>query len=251
MKFRLKAFGLHLLSSATVLTLILGSLYLGWYRWPGWFLADVRHVVVVMIGVDVVLGPLLTLVVANARKPRRELVRDIGIIVAVQLAALIYGTSALWGGRPLYYAFSVDCLSLVQAFDIDRASLEAAQREKSALLPHWYSLPRWIFAPFPEDKAKAESLLANILRGAPDVVAMPQLYKPWESGLRELRTQLQPVDKIRYFGPQEKKNLEARMRAAGLPTDQLNAIALMGRGRPVLVVMDPASLKVAAILDPR
>src|SRR5580692_3227841 len=55
MKFRLKALGLHLSASACTLSLILGALYLGWYSWPGWALTDVTHVVVVMVGVDVVL----------------------------------------------------------------------------------------------------------------------------------------------------------------------------------------------------
>ena len=60
MKFRFKAFGLHLLASSVALSTILGSLYLGWYRWPGWILTDVTRVVMVMVGVDVVLGPSLT-----------------------------------------------------------------------------------------------------------------------------------------------------------------------------------------------
>src|SRR5258708_5635933 len=101
MHFRLKAFSLHLVSSAAVLTLILGSLYFGWYRWPGWYLTDVSQVVLVMVGVDVVLGPTLTFIVANRKKSRRELARDIGIIVAVQLCALTYGSASLWSGRPL------------------------------------------------------------------------------------------------------------------------------------------------------
>src|SRR6266853_1342767 len=92
MHFRLKAFSLHLLASTTVLTLILGSLYFGWYRWPGWYLTDVTTVVLVMVCVDVVLGPTLTFIIANKNKPRRELVRDIGIIVALQLCALTYGS---------------------------------------------------------------------------------------------------------------------------------------------------------------
>ena len=91
MRFRLKLFSLHLLSSATVLTLVLGSLYLGWYRWPGWYLTDVTRVIVVMVCVDVVLGPTLTFIIANQKKLRRELTRDIGIIVALQLCALTYG----------------------------------------------------------------------------------------------------------------------------------------------------------------
>ena len=39
MRFRLRFFGLHLVASVVVLTLVLGSFYLGWYRWPGWYLA--------------------------------------------------------------------------------------------------------------------------------------------------------------------------------------------------------------------
>src|SRR6202034_4405444 len=119
MRFRLKLFSLHLLSRAPVLTLVLGSLYLGWYRWPGWYLTDVTRVIVVMVCVDVVLGPTLTFIIANQKKARRELSRDIGIIVAIQLCALTYGSVQLWNGRPLYYAFSVNILQLVQAYDID------------------------------------------------------------------------------------------------------------------------------------
>ncbi len=149
MKFRLKAFGLHLLASAAVLTLIIGSLYLGWYRWPGWFLADVSVVVLVMAGVDLVIGPSLTFVIANDRKPRRELARDIAIIAALQLAALAYGTESIWSGRPLYYAYSETVLQMVQAYDLNTEDSALARQQNAALAPHWYSLPRWIWAPLP------------------------------------------------------------------------------------------------------
>ena len=66
MKFRLRAFGLHVLASASVLTLVLGSLYLGWYRWPGWYSADARSIALMLIGIDLTLGPLLTLIVARS-----------------------------------------------------------------------------------------------------------------------------------------------------------------------------------------
>jgi hypothetical protein len=94
-EFRLRALGLHLLASAAVLTLTLGTLYFGWYRWPGWFLADAAQVVVVMVGVDLV-GPILTFVIANPDKPRRVLKRDIATIAAAQLLALTYATTLLW-----------------------------------------------------------------------------------------------------------------------------------------------------------
>ncbi len=117
MRFRFKAFGLHLLASACALTVILGALYLGWYRWPGWYLTSVGKLLLIVCSVDLVLGPTLTLIIANPKKPRRTLARDITMIVVVQLVALAYGALTLWHGRPLYYTFSANRLETVQASD--------------------------------------------------------------------------------------------------------------------------------------
>ena len=249
MKFRLKAFGTHLLCSAVALTLVLGALYLGWYHWPGWHLTEAVHVVVVMVGVDVVVGPLITLIIANARKPRRELARDIAIIVAVQLVALGYGATTLWNGRPLYYAFSVNCLQVVQAADIDPEAARAAREKKLPLAPHWYSLPRWIWAPFPKDSAEAERIFQNLMKGGYDIIGYPQYYKTWQEGTTELRTQLLKVSDNKFFSAKNRPLLEKRMQAAGLPIDQANSIALTGRGSSLLAVMDPQSLKLLAIIE--
>src|ERR1700689_3940051 len=141
MGFRFKAFAWHLVGSASALALAHGLLYLGWYHWPGWYLADMPTVLAIMVGVDVVLGPLLTLIVADPAKTRHVLARDVGVILLAQLVAFGYGVTTLWHGRPLYYAFSVNCLSVVQAQDIEQDSA-AASAPDATLAPHWYSLPR-------------------------------------------------------------------------------------------------------------
>jgi hypothetical protein len=248
MKFRLKAFGLHLGASACALSLILGTLYLGWYYWPGWTLTEVTHVVVVMVGVDVVVGPLLTFVIARASKPRRELLRDISVIVVVQLCALIYGTVSLWHGRPLYYAYSETVLQLVQAYDIDAEESAAGRRLNPDFAPHWYSLPRWIWAPLPQDSSARQKIVASAISGGDDVISMPKYFKSWEQGLPVLRTKLKKVDDVAYFFGPDKKKLKERMRAAGMPTDQANSMPLTGRGHPLLAVFDPASVKIKAII---
>jgi hypothetical protein len=248
MGFRLKAFGVHLLASVGALSLLLGALYLGWYRWPGWYLADASQVVLVMAGVDLIVGPLLTFVVAADSKPRRTLARDVAVIAVVQLSALVYGTLSLWNGRPLYYAFSENVLQLVQAYDIDARETELARRLNVPLIPHWYSLPRWIWAPLPEDPAEHAKIIAAAISSGDDVIAMPRYYKPWEAGLPQLRTQLKKVDDVGYFMPKDKQILKEKMRAAGYSPDRANAIPLTGRGRPLLAIVDPASTRVVAII---
>jgi len=247
LRFRLKAFGLHLLASACVLTLVLGSLYLGWYRWPGWYLADAATVAMVLAGVDVALGTAMTLVIASPVKPRPELRRDIGIIVALQLAALVYGSASLWNGRPMYYAFSENLLQLVQAYDIEPAERSLARAQNPQLAPHWYNLPRWIWAPLPEDAQERERIMASAVTGGSDVIGMPRYFKPWEQGLAALRAQLKPVDTLRFFSSAEQKRLAQRMRSAGLDPAQSNAIPFTGRGPRLLAVFDPGSVKLLAI----
>ena len=247
MHFRLKAFSLHLLSSAMVLTLILGCLYFGWYRWPGWYLTDVTRVVLVMVCVDVVLGPTLTLIIANQKKSRRELARDIGIIVAVQLCALGYGSVSLWSGRPLYYAFSESVLQMVQAYDIDAKEAQLGREQNPTLAPHWYSLPRWVWAPLPQDPDERGKIVSAAVSGGDDVISMPRYFKPWEAGVASLRSQLKKVDDVAYFAKSEKKRLKDKMKAAGMADDQLNTMPLTGRGHPLLAVFDPANLKITAV----
>jgi hypothetical protein len=203
-----------------------------------------------MAGVDVVVGPLLTFVIARSSKPRRELVRDISMIVVVQLLALIYGTVSLWNGRPLYYAYSETVLQLVQAYDIDSEEWVRAGTQNPDFAPHWYSLPRWIWAPLPEDAEARGKIIGSAITGGDDVISMPRYFKHWEQGLPALRTQLNKVDDVGYFQAADKKKLKERMRAAGLATDQMNSMPLTGRGRPLLAVFEPASAKIIAIFKP-
>jgi hypothetical protein len=254
MNFRLRAFALHLAGSACALTLVLGTFYLCWYRWPAWYLSGVSTVVLVMCVVDVALGPSLTLIIANPKKPRRELGRDVAIIVAVQIAALVYGASALWQGRPLYYTYSNGSLDLVQASDIEPAESARARRENPAFAPSWNSRVRWVWAPLPADPAVAEKMIIDSsagVRGA-DVVDMPRFFRPWHEGLADLRSHLRAVGEIKSFSDSQKSALTTRIARLGIATTQANSMVMWGlQGtRPMLVVFDPDSLEIRVILKP-
>jgi len=249
MRFRAKAFGLHLLGSASALTLVLGSLYLGWYRWPGWYLSSVLHVVGIVVLVDLVLGPLLTLTVSNPRKPRPILARDIAVIVTVQLAALVYGAVTLWSGRPLYYTFSVDRLEFVQASDMDKEEIDRAQRQNPSMAPHWYSRPRWVWAPLPDNPDEAMRIVKDASFGSgKDVIEMPRYFRPWEAGLPKLRDQLTRLDDMKYFSAAEKQRLRARLKQQGLTADERDALVMWGGSRRVLAIFDTSTLHVRALL---
>jgi hypothetical protein len=250
MRFRLKACGLHLSGSAGVLALVLGGLYAGWYRFPGLYLTAAFHIVLLVVAVDLALGPILTAIVAHPDKARRVLARDIAVIVTVQLAALVYGAFTLWYARPLYYAFSADRLELVRASDLRPDPRAHAAAEAAALAPHWYSLPRWIWAPLPSNPEEAMSIVHSAMLGGPDVVQMPGYFRPWELGLPELRRRLRAVDEWPYLSRAEQVGLGRRMSALGVPAGERNTLILWGGSRRVLVVFDPATLRIRLMLRP-
>jgi hypothetical protein len=249
MRFRFRAFAWHVLASSGVLTLVLGGLYLGWYRWPGWYLCGVKNVVPILVGVDVALGPFITLLIANPRKPRRELARDIAVIATVQLAALIYGSLTLWNGRPLYYAFSEDRLQLVQAYDLDAHEIALARQSVPNLAPYWYSRPRWVWAPLPENREERERIVSAAISGGNDVIQMPRYFKPWVQGLPALRQQLLTLEgqhDIRFF--KRKAQLRARMLKLGFSPDLPLTLIMTGRGPALMAVFDPADFRLKALV---
>ncbi len=252
MRFRLTAFGLHLLGSACVLTLVLGGLYLGWYHWPGWYLTAVTRILIIVGLVDLGLGPTLTLIIANSKKPRRVLARDIAMIATVQLAALIYGATTLWHGRPLYYTFSANRLETVQASDLASEEVALARKDNPSFAPHWYSLPRWVWAPLPEDPDKAAAIVNSASFGSgKDVIDMPRYFKPWSAGLPALRKQLKTLGEIKYFSKQEQATLRARMVRLGLSPEQPNALVMWGgTARRLVAVFDPNALTIRALIVP-
>ncbi|HUL17971.1 MAG TPA: hypothetical protein VLV29_01790 [Steroidobacteraceae bacterium] len=252
MRFRLKAFGLHLLASACALSLILGGLYLGWYRWPGWYLTAVARILLIVCSVDLALGPTLTLIIANPKKPRRILARDIAMIAAVQLVALGYGTVTLWLGRPLYYTFSANRLETVQASDLEPPQIALASKENPAFAPHWYSLPRWVWAPLPDDPDKAMAIVNGATLGeGQDIIDMPRYFKPWDAGLPALRDRLSSLSEIKYFSKPEQKALRERMQRLSLDPTERNALVMWGgTSRRLLAVFEVKSLKIRALIKP-
>jgi hypothetical protein len=136
----------------------------------------------------------------------------------------------------------------VQAYDINDHEISLARQQNASLVPHWYSLPRWIWAPLPKDSEESEKIELAATLGGDDVTAMPRYYKPWEEGLPELRANLKKVDDLKYFTPPEKEELKAQMQAAGFAADQANTLAFSGRAaRPLLAVFDPTSLKIQTL----
>lgn len=239
--FRFKVSGLHLFASVSTLTLIIGALYLGWYAWPGWYLLGADNIVGILVLVDVGLGPLATLVVSSPVKPRKELRRDIAMIVLIQVVALGYGVGTLWTGRPLYYAFSLDRIEIVPAAAFDEQALEKARQLNAAIMPSWSSLPQWVWAPLPDDPEERESLIAKAVWGGPDVVSMPKYFRPFMDAVAAMREWYLPPSALLGSHGLSKADYQALIAKLGRSESELGVLPVQGRTRDGAWIFDRAS----------
>ncbi len=122
-RFAAKHLGVSALIALGCAALVFGV----WYPYPYSELASGRQLFVLLVTVDVIVGPLLSLVVYNPSKPRRELWRDLGIVFTLQFAALGYGLHSVAQARPVWLAFEGDRFRVVAMPDIDAADLANAK----------------------------------------------------------------------------------------------------------------------------
>lgn len=125
-KFAVRLACRHLFASAAVALLAALLVFLLWYPAPTARMLNVGHLYMVLLVVDVICGPLLTLVLASPTKPRSELLQDLGIVGMIQLAALGYGLYALESARPIAFVFEEDRLVLVAKNELYTASCPEA-----------------------------------------------------------------------------------------------------------------------------
>lgn len=241
MSFRLKTFSLHLLASIPLLALSFGALYFGWYAWPGWYLTGAATVVGLIVLVDLVLGPLITLLIASPSKPRAELRRDISIIVLVQVIALSYGMMTLWQGRPLYYALTMDRIELITAADLDRESLEQAVQKGAKIIPTWTSRPEWIWVPLPNDPKLSEEIILSAINTGKDIISMPEHFKPWAAGADAFRRMLHPLPTLKAPRGLDEAAYKEILERLGQPESDLGWLMLQGPRRNGSMIFDRMS----------
>lgn len=124
--FALGVFVIHFAVSCTI-TLIIGWIVFNiWIPPPFHRLVKASHLLIILLAVDLVCGPLLTAILANPAKSKKELKMDFAMIIAIQLAALTYGIHAIANARPIALVFEVDRFSLVTASQINREDLSLA-----------------------------------------------------------------------------------------------------------------------------
>ena len=89
MSKRLKFFLSHLSLSILIALIVMGLVFFVWYPTPLAKAVGVTHIFLMILAIDVIVGPLLGLLVYKESK--KSLKFDLTVIIFIQISALLYG----------------------------------------------------------------------------------------------------------------------------------------------------------------
>lgn len=238
MPARFKAFSVHLLMSLLVALAALLWVFNIWYPAPLHQAVAVTHIFLLLIAVDMILGPILTLIVYKSGK--KTLVFDLTVIAALQLSALVYGLWTVAEGRPAWLVFNVDRFDVVQVVDIDQRHLDLAVPEYRT--PSWFG-PRWVGADRSASAEQNSSILFESIFGGPDIAQRPFLYRPLRDFAEEMQSRAQPLGRLVNF------NEAAAVAATLAEWPQASGwLPLMARAQPMVVLLGEHNTEILGII---
>lgn len=237
MPARFKAFAIHLLLSVLVALASLFWVFTTWYPAPLHQALAVTHIYLLLIFVDMALGPLLTLVVYKHGKP--TLFFDLAVIAALQLSALAYGLWTVAEGRPAWLVFNVDRFDVVQVVDIDTRHIEQAMPEYQT--PSLFG-PGWVGAVHAHGEHRNDILIEAAF-GGPDIAQRPFLYRPLAEFVENIQSRAQSLKRLADYNDVETvtATLARWPQASGW-------LPLMARAQPMVVLLEEDNTKVLGIV---
>jgi hypothetical protein len=215
---RLRPALIHLAASAALAALVAAVVFDLWF--PGAYrqFSGGTELFMLVVGVDLALGPLITLVIFDRRKPLAELRRDVAIVIVLQLAALGYGLHMVSISRPVVLALEEDRFRVVAVSGVYVKELPAARPEFRG--PSLTG-PRLVRSVTPTDPNKKFESISLGLSGY-DIGARPSLWQPWDGEARaEALAHAQPLTTLARRYPDRHSELDAAVAAAGLPASAL------------------------------
>lgn len=235
---RFSAAAIHLALCSVVGAMLLALFWFVWYPAPLFKAIGGDEIFLVLLGIDVVLGPLLTLIIFKAGK--KSLKFDLAVIAAMQVAALTYGVSTLLVGRPVFVAALGARFDVIQASQVEEADIAASGKR----LP-WFG-PEWVGFKEATDAKERERILFGALAGA-DYGQLPQHHAPIASMQPQILKNAKPVAALRSKNPTRDAEITLWLRNHGQTDDSVVFQGLKARAEDMAVVVDAKTAKVIGI----
>lgn len=239
-RFRVLASGLHFLLSTVIAVVAALLVFILWYPYPYREISGGSELFLLMVCVDVLLGPLITLAVFNRNKSRRELTGDLLIVGLIQAIALVYGLWTVAVARPVHMVFEIDRFRVVHAVDVDEALLPQAPKSIQTLPVTGPTL--LALRPFKDDNERMEATLAA-LQGV-SLASRPDLWRPYDEATVDVLKEAKPATRLLSRFAARVAEIELVLAKVGRKPENTVYLPLVGRKSFWTVFLDPVTAQV-------
>ena len=230
---RYKASAIHFAISALIATLVFAAMSTFWY--PGVFFdaAGGKDLFLLIAGVDVTLGPLITLIVFVPGK--RGLRFDLTFIAVTQICALAYGVWVVFESRPAYFVFVKDRFELVRANQIPDENLAKPAARPYAALP--FTGPVLVGARMPTNPDEAIRIALSGAAGV-DLQMFPEYYVPYDSVRAEVGQKALPLARLRKLNAGAVDDIDQMLARSGRREEEVGYLPFRAGKKDLTVLVD-------------
>lgn len=234
MSIRIKAGVTHLALSTGVAAFVALLVFKFWYPGEYRFLSGGQELFGLVVVIDVVIGPLLTLAAFNPTKGIWQLRFDLAVIGFLQCAALAYGLHAVYVARPVVTVFEVDRFRVLTTGQIDQQDLKNAPAEFSEL-----SLvgPRILGTRKPRAGVESNQALWKAVGGV-DIAQRPSFWQSYLISRPEALARSRPVDLLLMKYPPRAGEIKMLIRESGVSEAAARFLPVVARGNWI-AILDP------------
>lgn len=189
---------MHAFFSLCLALLVVFLIYFVWYPTPLDKATGVTEIFLILLAIDVIIGPILTFVVY--RKGKRTLKFDLLVIVLLQLSALLYGLYTVYQGKPAWLVFNADRADVVRINEIDtRKKDQTPQEYKTPSLFY----PQWVAAKQPDNIDERNAITFEAVFSGVDIAQRPELYSPITESKLEINSKALNLNQLSKYNDRD------------------------------------------------
>ena len=194
MSKRLKFFLSHLTISFLIALFVVGLVFFIWYPSSLATAVGVTKIFLMMLTIDVIIGPILGLLVYKEGK--KSLKFDLTVIILLQLSALFYGIYSIEQGRPAWIVFNVDRFELIRKNEIVDQNVNRAQPQFQQ--PSWFK-PQFVATEFAKNiEQRNDDMFAEVLGGI-SIAQRPERYVDFIQAKQQIQQRAQKLDLLQQY----------------------------------------------------
>ncbi|MCW8901058.1 MAG: hypothetical protein OQK75_07565 [Gammaproteobacteria bacterium] len=237
---RFKAFSIHFAISFVIFLILLYFILVQWYPQPLFSTDGGWRVIRIIVGVDLIIGPFLTLIVFKSGKPGLKF--DLAMIALVQALALSWGVWNTYNERPAAIIYTLDFFTPVPAYQLAEQGITAKE-----LKQYGDTWPIIIYSDIP--KENLSEVLAKSMREAKPLYLYNEYYKKFSKEQAEiLKDSSMNLEKYVDDKPELKKLYQHSLLTSTAKTN-ISYLALHSREKWVTTVFDLDDMKIIDTID--